>query len=291
MIIVFTFCWSVKGGQGPSGPALPCRSPGRRPGVDSGLGLRCLVSVGGEVSGVAYVVDEVGVCDVRPGVVCGVVEGLGVHLRFPFRLVTTALCLGARRGVNGTRGGPAGVAWTVDVPACAVAWCAKEPIGRENEDGRRDPGHVIVPAWLDGCRLHPGSWMARQATAYGCGRAGWWGRLMSIASRTGFVGPSRMAGTSTPVSNCPDRDGCMFPRPRLWPASVASLPGFWRIWIRRSAVFDGRHPFLSGMRRRGLRLMDGPARLFRCGFPITRRRVWCHGRRCRPCGWCVSPRV
>ena len=78
---------------------------------------------------------------------------------------------------------------------------------------------------------------------------------------------------------------------RLWPASVASLPGFWRTWIRRSAVFDGRHPFLSGMRRRGLRLMDGPARLFRCGFPITRRRVWCHGRRCRPCGWCVSPRV
>jgi hypothetical protein len=67
--------------------------------------------------------------------------------------------------------GPAGVAWTVDVPACAVAWCAKEPIGRENEDGRRDPGHVVVPAWLDGCRLHPGSWMA---------------------------------GTSMPASNCPD---------------------------------------------------------------------------------------
>ena len=108
MIIVFTFCWSVKGGQGPSGPAIPCRSLGRRPGVDSGLGLWCLVSVGGEVSGVAYVVDEVGGRDVRPGVVCGVVEGLGVHLRFPFRLVTTALCRGARRGVNGTRGAPQG---------------------------------------------------------------------------------------------------------------------------------------------------------------------------------------
>ena len=54
----------------------------------------------------------------------------------------------------------------------AVAWCAKEPIGREDEDGRRDPGHVIVPAWLDGCRLHPGSWMALSLTAYGCGRAG-----------------------------------------------------------------------------------------------------------------------
>ena len=44
------------------------------------------------------------------GVVCGVVEGLGVHLRFPFRLVTTALCRGASgrqwdaRGPQGSRG-------------------------------------------------------------------------------------------------------------------------------------------------------------------------------------------
>lgn len=140
MIIAFTFCWSVKGGQGPPGPAIPSRSLGRRPRVDSGLGLRCLVSGGGEVSGVAYVVDEVGGRDVRSGVVCGVVEGLGVHLRFPFRLVTTALCRGARRGVNGTRGAPAGVAWTVDVPACAVACCVKEPIGRGKRRWTPGPG-------------------------------------------------------------------------------------------------------------------------------------------------------
>ena len=105
---------------------------------------------------------------------------------------------------------------------------------------------------------------------------------MSIASRTGFVGPSRMAGTSTPVSNC-----------RIEMAVCFHVHGFGRHPSPRCRDSGGHgfgvRPSLMDVTRSCLKREGGasglwmaPPVLLPCDFPITRRRVWCHGRRCRP---------